>query len=377
MAFTPADAEFMARALQLARRGLYTTHPNPRVGCVLVRDGKIVGEGFHARAGEAHAEIRALQAAGKKARGATAYVSLEPCNHHGRTPPCTDALIEAGVTRVVAAMRDPNPQVAGGGLAALSAAGIEVASGLLEGSAQALNPGFISRMTYGVPWVRVKSAMSLDACTALASGESRWVTGAAARHDVQRWRARADAILTGIDTVIADDPSLNVRLDAAELGIEGAVAQPLRVVLDSRLRISPEARLFRLPGKVLVIAAEGRVGAAARAALEARGAEIATVPAAKSGRGLNLAEVLRLLGRRGINEVHVETGATLAGALIREGLVDELVIFVASHLLGGGARGVFLLPAIETMGERTHLEITQTRRVGDDWRLIAQLRRDD
>ncbi|WP_231940902.1 bifunctional diaminohydroxyphosphoribosylaminopyrimidine deaminase/5-amino-6-(5-phosphoribosylamino)uracil reductase RibD [Acidihalobacter aeolianus] len=377
MAFTPADAEFMARALQLARRGLYTTHPNPRVGCVLVRDGKIVGEGFHARAGEAHAEIRALQAAGKQARGVTAYVTLEPCNHHGRTPPCTEALIDAGVARVVAAMRDPNPLVAGGGLAALSAAGIEVASGLLEGSAQALNPGFISRMTYGVPWVRVKSAMSLDACTALASGESRWVTGAAARRDVQRWRARADAILTGIDTVIADDPSLNVRLDAADLGIEGAVAQPLRVVLDSRLRISPEARLFRLPGKVLVIAAEGRVGAAARAALEARGAEIATVPAAKSGRGLNLAEVLRLLGRRGINEVHVETGATLAGALIREGLVDELVIFVASHLLGGGARGVFLLPAIETMGERTHLEITQTRRVGDDWRLIAQLRRDD
>ncbi|AOV18430.1 riboflavin biosynthesis protein RibD [Acidihalobacter aeolianus] len=367
----------MARALQLARRGLYTTHPNPRVGCVLVRDGKIVGEGFHARAGEAHAEIRALQAAGKQARGVTAYVTLEPCNHHGRTPPCTEALIDAGVARVVAAMRDPNPLVAGGGLAALSAAGIEVASGLLEGSAQALNPGFISRMTYGVPWVRVKSAMSLDACTALASGESRWVTGAAARRDVQRWRARADAILTGIDTVIADDPSLNVRLDAADLGIEGAVAQPLRVVLDSRLRISPEARLFRLPGKVLVIAAEGRVGAAARAALEARGAEIATVPAAKSGRGLNLAEVLRLLGRRGINEVHVETGATLAGALIREGLVDELVIFVASHLLGGGARGVFLLPAIETMGERTHLEITQTRRVGDDWRLIAQLRRDD
>ncbi|OBS08706.1 bifunctional diaminohydroxyphosphoribosylaminopyrimidine deaminase/5-amino-6-(5-phosphoribosylamino)uracil reductase RibD [Acidihalobacter prosperus] len=375
MAFTPADAGHMARALQLARRGLYTTHPNPRVGCVLVRDGEVVGEGFHARAGEPHAEVHALRAAGARARGATAYVTLEPCCHHGRTPPCADALVEAGVSRVVAAMRDPNPLVAGGGLARLSAAGIEVGSGLLEPSARALNPGFINRMTRGLPWVRVKSAMSLDACTALASGESRWITDAAARYDVQRWRARADAILTGIDTVLADDPSLNVRLEPEELGIDGAVAQPLRVVLDSDLRMSPEARIFRLAGQVLVIAAEGRIRPATRAALEARGAEVVGVAATVQGRGLDLVEVLRLLARRGINEVHVEAGATLAGALVRESLVDELVIYVAPHLLGGGARAVFALPTLENMGERTHLEITQTRRVGDDWRLIAQLRR--
>lgn len=375
MPFTPADAEYMSQALRLARRGLYTTHPNPRVGCVLVREGVVVGEGFHARAGESHAEAHALRIAGPQARGATAYVSLEPCCHHGRTPPCADALIEAGVTRVVAAMRDPNPLVAGRGLAQLSAAGIDVSSGLLESSAQALNPGFISRMTRGVPWVRVKSAMSLDACTALASGESRWITGAAARQDVQRWRARADAVLTGVDTVLADDPSLNVRLEAADLGIDGIVAQPLRVILDSDLRVSPEARLFRLPGQVLVIAAEGRVSPATRKTLESRGAEVVSVPAAKVGRGLDLPEVLRLLARRGINEIHVEAGAMLAGALVREGLADELVIYVAPHLLGGGARAVFALPALESIGERTHLEISQARRVGDDWRLIAQLQR--
>ena len=376
MPYTPADAEYMSRALSLARRGLYTTHPNPRVGCVLVRDGEIVGEGFHARAGEAHAEIHALYMAGERARGSTAYVTMEPCCHHGRTPPCTDALIEAGVARVVAAMRDPNPLVAGGGLARLSARGIEVSSGLLETSAQLLNPGFISRMTRGLPWVRVKSAMSLDACTALASGESRWITGVWARKDVQRWRARADAILTGINTIIADDPSLNVRLDASELGIEGAVAQPLRVVLDSDLRISPDARIFRLQGTVLVIAAEGRIIPAKRTALEAAGAEVASVPESKNGQGVELVEVLRLLARRGINEVHVEAGATLAGALVSEGLVDELVVYIAPHLLGGGARAVFALPVLETMSERTQLEIKQTRRIGNDWRFVAQLQRD-
>lgn len=376
MVFTPAEAEYMSRALYLARRGLYTTHPNPRVGCVLVRDGEIVGEGFHARAGEPHAEIHALHMAGDRARGATAFVTMEPCCHHGRTPPCTDALIEAGVTRVIAAMRDPNPLVAGGGLARLSAQGIEVSSGLLESSAQSLNPGFISRMTRGLPWVRVKSAMSLDACTALASGESRWITGVAARKDVQHWRARADAILTGINTIVADDPSLNVRLDASELRIEGEVAQPLRVVLDSDLRISPDARIFHLQGSVLVIATEGRITSPKRTALEARGAEVASVPATKHGRGVNLVEVLRLLAFRGINEVHVEAGATLAGALVSQGLVDELVIYIAPHLLGRDACDVFALPMIESMGARTQLEIKQTRRVGDDWRLVAQLQRD-
>lgn len=370
--FSAADSAYMARALQLARRGLYTTHPNPRVGCVIVRDGEIVGEGWHERTGEPHAEVHALRAAGERARGATAYVTLEPCSHHGRTPPCSDALLDAGVARAVAAMRDPNPRVAGQGLARLAAAGVETASGLMEAEARALNQGFISRMERGRPWVRIKSAMSLDGRTAMASGESQWITGAEARADVQRWRARADAVLTGSATVLADDPSLNVRLDAAELGIDGDMRQPLRAVLDTRLRTPPEARLFGLPGKVLLFA--GPDGASRRAALEARGAEVCEMGADE--RGLDLEAVLHELAAREINEVHVEAGARLSGALIAAGLADELLLYVAPSLLGDGGRGLFALPSLERLSERVELEVREMRQVGRDWRVLARFARD-
>lgn len=369
--FSAVDSAHMARALRLARRGLYTTHPNPRVGCVIVRDGEIVGEGWHERTGEPHAEVHALRAAGARARGATAYVTLEPCSHHGRTPPCSDALLGAGVARVVAAMCDPNPRVAGQGLARLAAAGVETASGLLEAEARALNPGFVSRMERRRPWVRVKSAMSLDGRTAMASGESQWITGAEARADVQRWRARADAVLTGSGTVLADDPSLNVRLDAAELGIDGELRQPWRVVLDTRLRTPAEARLLGLPGRVLLFSGPG--GAERRAALEARGAEVCELGA--DARGLDLQAVLRELAAREINEVHVEAGARLSGALIAAGLADELLLYVASSLLGDTGRGLFALPGLERLSERVELDIRELRSVGRDWRILAGFKR--
>ena len=264
MIFTDTDARHMARALELARRGLYTTDPNPRVGCVIAKDGKIVGEGFHARAGEPHAEINALRAAGAAARGATVYLTLEPCCHHGKTPPCTEALIAAGVARVVAAMQDPNPRVAGQGFAELKQAGIGNASGLMQSEAEVLNPGFISRMQRGRPFVRVKLAASLDGRTALANGESKWITGEPARADVQHWRARSSAILTGIGTVLADDPSLNVR--AFDVG-----RQPLRVVLDSQLQMSPKAKMLALPGATLVVTASN--DAARAEALRQAGAD--------------------------------------------------------------------------------------------------------
>jgi diaminohydroxyphosphoribosylaminopyrimidine deaminase / 5-amino-6-(5-phosphoribosylamino)uracil reductase len=370
--FSAADSAHMARALRLARRGLYTTHPNPRVGCVLVRDGEVVGEGWHERTGEPHAEVNALRAAGERARGATAYVTLEPCSHHGRTPPCSDALLEAGVARVVAAMRDPNPRVAGQGLARLAAAGVETASGLMQAEARVLNPGFISRMERGRPWVRIKSAVSLDGRTAMASGESQWITGAEARADVQRWRAQADAVLTGSGTVLADDPSLNVRLDAAALEIGGEVRQPLRAVLDTQLRTPPKARLLGLPGGVLLFA--GPAGAARRGALEASGAEVCEVAADDSG--LDLEAVLRELAAREINEVHVEAGARLSGALIAAGLADELLLYLAPSLLGDTGRGLFALPGLERLNERVELDIRELRPIGRDWRILAGFERD-
>lgn len=367
MPFTTADREFMARALRLARRGLYTTQPNPRVGCVIVRDGEVVGEGWHRRAGGPHAEIEALRSAGDAARGATVYVTLEPCSHHGRTPPCADALIGAGVGRVVAAMVDPNPQVAGRGLERLREAGIETGSGLLADEAGSLNPGFVKRMRDGLPWVRVKMAMSLDGRTAMASGESQWITGQAARADVQRLRARSGAVLTGIGTVACDDPSLNVRATASQLGIEGEPLQPLRVVLDPELQLSPRARLLSLAGPVLVLT---RIDdAAARARLEAAGAQVETVAPAPGG--LDLTAVLKTLAGRGVNEVHVEAGAILCGALITAGLVDELVLYVAPHLMGGEARGLFFLPGLERMADRIALTIEDVRAVGEDWRITA------
>jgi diaminohydroxyphosphoribosylaminopyrimidine deaminase/5-amino-6-(5-phosphoribosylamino)uracil reductase len=355
----------MARALQLAERGLYTTDPNPRVGCVLVLDDEIVGEGWHERAGEAHAEAMALKAAGKRARGATAYVSLEPCCHHGRTPPCSNALIEAGVGRVIAAMTDPNPRVAGNGLAALRDAGIEVDSGLLESQAQALNPGFIKRMRTGRPFVRVKLAMSLDGRTALASGASRWITGEAAREDVHRLRARSSAVLTGSGTVLNDNPSMNARLDDM-----ADVVQPLRVVLDSRLRMPPEARMLSLPGKTLVLTAHNDAAAIER--LREAGAEVAVLPSGEAGIDLNA--VLDHLGKLEINEVLVEAGATLSGALLRGGMVDELVVYIAPALMGDAARPLLHLPGITSMQQRVELDVRDLRAIGKDWRITAALK---
>jgi len=360
------DHRFMARAIRLARKGLYTTHPNPRVGCVLVRDGVTVGEGWHRKAGGPHAEREALAAAGELAKGSTAYVSLEPCCHHGRTPPCTEGLIEAGVARVVAAMVDPNPLVAGQGLAQLEEAGIETASGLLEPQARALNPGFVKRMERGLPHVRCKLAMSLDGRTAMASGESKWITGESARLDVQRLRARSEAIVTGIGTVLADDPSLNVR---AELpGVPGdEVIQPVRVVLDSRLRMPEQARMLGLPGQTLVLCTDQDPAHAAR--LEAAGAQVYEVP--ESDGRVDLESALRYLAEQEINEVLLETGPTLAGSALHAGLVDELVIYMAPHLMGDAARGLFSLPALRRMGERIELEIADIRAVGGDWRITA------
>lgn len=363
------DEYFMARAIQLARRGLYTTDPNPRVGCVLVKNGQLIAEGWHRKAGEPHAERIALAKAGEQARGATAYVSLEPCSHHGRTPPCSDALIDAGVARVVAAMKDPNPLVSGAGLARLAAAGIEVSSGILEPAAAALNPGFLKRMSTGLPYVRCKLAMSLDGRTAMASGESKWITGAAARQDVQRLRARSSAILTGIGTVLADDPAMNVRLEAHQL--EGMVSgetvrQPMRVVLDTHGRFPLDARMLALSGETRVLVGD-QVSAARKTALTAAGASVEVVP--RSGNRLSPGAALEALGRMGCNEVMVESGPTLAGAMLQAGLIDELIVYQAPVLMGDAARGLVTLPGIERMADRIQLELLDAIQVGDDLRL--------
>ena len=355
---------YMARALRLAERGLWTTDPNPRVGCVLVRDTEVVGEGWHEKAGEPHAEIHALQQAGDKAAGATAYVTLEPCCHHGRTPPCTDALINAGVTRVVAAMRDPNPQVAGSGLLALQQAGIETTDDVLAAEAEQLNAGFVMRMRSGRPHVRCKLAMSVDGRTAMASGESQWITGAAARRDVQRLRARSSAIMTGINTVLADDPSLTARPDDLS---EDDLAQPWRVVLDSRLRMPPAARLLGKPGRTLVLT--GVTDIDRHAQLMHANVEVVALPLV-DGR-LDLAAVMQHLGALEMNEVHLEAGAGLCGALLQAGLLDELVIYMAPHLMGNAARGLFDLPGLETLAQRVPLKIADIRAVGEDWRITA------
>ncbi len=362
------DEPFMSRALELARRGLYTTDPNPRVGCVLVRDGEIVGEGWHQRAGEAHAEVNAIRAAGERAGGATAYVSLEPCRHRGRTGPCTEALVAAGVRRVVAATADPDPRTAGQGMEALRGAGIEVACGLLEDEARALNAGFVMRHTRGRPYVRIKMAASLDARTAMASGESKWITGTAARRDVQGLRARSSAILTGIGTVLADDPALTVR--AAELGDNVAFRQPLRVVLDRRLRTPVGAALFHQPGATLIATRSDRHhDRDAWQKLADAGAEILSLPDG-DGRG-ELAALMAALAGRGINEVLVEAGATLGGALLGAALVDEIVLYTAPVLLGDTARGLFHLPHIQTLAQRLALDVIDVRAVGSDWRITA------
>lgn len=365
---TASDQAFMARALELARKGLYSTHPNPRVGCVIVRDGQVVGEGWHARAGEPHAEVHALRQAGERARGATAYVTLEPCSHHGRTPPCADALVNAGVARVVAAMQDPNPQVAGRGLLRLIDAGIAVQSGVLESEARALNAGFIKRMETGLPFVRVKLAMSLDGRTAMASGESQWITGPAARAAVQRLRARASVVLTGADTVLTDGARLTVRPDElglnAELTALAVTRPPLRVLVDGRLRV-PLSAPFYQAGKALVATC---AVASARDRFQEEGHELLAVPS--SNGHVDLRRLLLELGSRGANEVLVEAGPRLAGAFARAGLVDEFQIFMAGRLLGSSARPLLDWP-LARMAEAPQLKITDVRAVGDDWRIIA------
>jgi diaminohydroxyphosphoribosylaminopyrimidine deaminase/5-amino-6-(5-phosphoribosylamino)uracil reductase len=369
MSFSADDHRYMARALQLAERGLYTTDPNPRVGCVLVRDDEVVGEGWHESAGESHAEVYALKAAGKAAEGSTAYVTLEPCCHHGRTPPCSDALIKAGVRRVVAAMRDPHSQVDGGGLRQLEQAGVTVECGLMEESARQLNPGFIRRMQTGRPYVRLKLAMSLDGRTAMASGESQWITGEAARQDVQHWRARSSAILTGIGTILADDPAMTVRH-------EGAERQPLRVIVDTRLSTPVKSRILQQPGQTMIITCSQDTDACDE--LEKAGARVITVPQGEHDNP-DLGAVLDLLGEMAINEVHVEAGATLAGRFMQDNLVDELVLYMAPVLLGDSARGLFHLPGLDKMADRLALKIHELRAVGDDWRIIAtpELKRRD
>ncbi|MBD0705007.1 bifunctional diaminohydroxyphosphoribosylaminopyrimidine deaminase/5-amino-6-(5-phosphoribosylamino)uracil reductase RibD [Pseudomonas sp. FP1154] len=359
------DAQHMARALELARRGHYTTHPNPRVGCVIVRDGQVVGEGWHIRTGEPHAEVHALRAAGEQARGATAYVTLEPCSHHGHTPPCADALVNAGVARVVAAMQDPNPEVAGRGLQRLAQAGIATESGVLEGEARKLNEGFLKRMEHGLPFVRVKLAMSLDGRTAMESGESQWITGPAARSAVQRLRAQASVVLTGADTVLADNARLTVRAD--ELGLDAQQTAlimsrpPLRVLVDGRLRVPLDAPFFKA-GPALVatcMAVEEQY---------ANGPECMIV-AGDDGQ-VDLRRLLMELAGRGVNEVLVEAGPRLAGAFARQGLVDEFQIFIAGKFLGSSARPLLDWPLAQ-MKDAPELKITEIRAVGDDWRVIA------
>jgi diaminohydroxyphosphoribosylaminopyrimidine deaminase/5-amino-6-(5-phosphoribosylamino)uracil reductase len=355
-----ADSRWMAHALRLAEQGLNTTSPNPRVGCVLVKEGKVVGEGWHERAGEPHAEVHALRAAGKQAQGATAYVTLEPCSHHGRTPPCADALIAAGVTRVVAAMQDPNPLVAGQGLQKLAMAGIATDCGLMEAAARELNIGFVARMSRGMPWVRSKIAASLDGRTALNNGASKWITGAAARRDVQHWRARSCAVLTGVGTVLADDPLLNVREIPAG-------RQPLRVVLDSSLRMSADARI--LSGGVLIYTAAADENK--RVALQQKGAEIVLLPGA--GGQVDLRGMMRDLAQRGINEVLVEAGRTLNGALLKAGLVDELVLYLAPQLLGDAARGMAGLGELTQLQQGVDMQWQDVRQVGGDLRIVARI----
>jgi diaminohydroxyphosphoribosylaminopyrimidine deaminase/5-amino-6-(5-phosphoribosylamino)uracil reductase len=359
-AATERDIFYMARAVRLAKKGLYTTDPNPRVGCVLVRNDTVVGEGWHKKAGGDHAEIDALKNT-PDARGATAYVTLEPCSHHGRTPPCSLALIKAGVSRVVAAMEDPNPLVAGGGLRQLREAGIEVSCGILKSESEALNPGFIKRMKENRPLVRSKLAMSLDGRTAVASGESKWITSAAARNDVHRLRAASSAILTGVDTVLADDPSLTAR-------IRDDVLQPLRIVLDTRLKTPVHAQMAKLPGRSLILTGSDDRDKIDR--LQQSGFEVHRLP--KKNDRMDLHEVLGFLAKQQVNELLIEAGSTLNGALLAEGLVDEWIVYMAPCVLGDQGRGLFHLPGITAMTDKKTLKLIDVRRVGEDIKLILK-----
>jgi diaminohydroxyphosphoribosylaminopyrimidine deaminase/5-amino-6-(5-phosphoribosylamino)uracil reductase len=360
--FSKADCELMARALVLARRGIYSAHPNPRVGCVLVRGGEIVGEGWHRKTGEAHAEVLALQDAGDAANDATAYVTLEPCAHHGKTAPCSKALIDAGISDAVVAMQDPFREVNGDGIGLLEEAGIPVRVGLMSNEAARLNEGFISRVTRHRPFVRLKVAASIDGCTAMADGESQWITGPEARTDVQRLRASSGAVLTGIGTVVADDPSLTVRDDS----IKDDGIQPMRVILDNHLRMPVSAQMLQLPGKTAVFCtADGN-----RDLLEKAGALVYLV-SGQDGR-VDLREVLAALAEEGVNDVLVEAGHTLAGSFLSAGLVDELVIYQSPHIMGSETQGMFSTPGWRQMSQRMQLVITDVRRVGADTRITAR-----
>ncbi|MDD4913645.1 MAG: bifunctional diaminohydroxyphosphoribosylaminopyrimidine deaminase/5-amino-6-(5-phosphoribosylamino)uracil reductase RibD [Methylococcales bacterium] len=356
------DATYMARALQLARHGIYTTDPNPHVGCVLVRNGGIIAEGWTQPAGFAHAEIDALSRTAD-ARGATAYVTLEPCSHHGRTGPCCDALIAAGVSRAVVAMQDPNPLVCGRGLQKLRDAGMEVLVGVLEQEAAQLNKGFFRRMAGGLPWIRSKLAMSLDGRTAMASGESQWITAAQSRQDVHRFRAESGAIVTGIDTVLADDPQMNARVDEN-------VKQPLKVVLDSTLKMPPDARMLQNPPETWIMTCSD--DSARQNRLRDAGCKIWQVPAV-AGRP-DLYQVFKLLAQQQINTVWIEAGATLNGALLESGLVDEWLIYMAPCILGDEGRGLFHLPGLQTMQDRKQLKLLNVRQLGPDLRLTFAAR---
>jgi diaminohydroxyphosphoribosylaminopyrimidine deaminase/5-amino-6-(5-phosphoribosylamino)uracil reductase len=364
------DRLYMAEALRLAENGLYDAKPNPSVGCVLVKDGVVIGRGWTAPAGGPHAEIVALVAAGAAARGATAYVTLEPCCHTGRTGPCTRALIEAGVARVVFAGHDPNPRVNGGGAAELAAAGIAVAGGLFEVEAEPLNRGFFTRMRSGVPWVRSKLGVSLDGRTALANGTSRWITSAASRADVHRWRARSGAVLTGSGTIVDDDPSLDARRD--EAGIEAGVGikQPLRAIVDARLRTPPTARTLTLPGDVLVLTS-GSLDDPRVAGLRNAGARVDNVVG--NAEHCDLRAVVERLGALEVNDVWVEAGAGFNGAMLQAGLIDELIIYMAPRLLGDTARGMFSVPALDSLAASWNLGFDDVRMIGDDLRITARV----
>ncbi|MBL4711169.1 MAG: bifunctional diaminohydroxyphosphoribosylaminopyrimidine deaminase/5-amino-6-(5-phosphoribosylamino)uracil reductase RibD [Gammaproteobacteria bacterium] len=366
-----SSIEYMQHAIRLAKKGLYTTDPNPAVGCVVVKHNEIVGEGWHQVAGQAHAEVLALKQAGLAAQGAIVFVTLEPCCHTGKTPPCADALINAGVKKVVIAMKDPNPLVAGKGLKKLQDAGIVVETGLLETQARALNPGFIKRMEQGRPYVRIKLAMSLDGRTAMASGESKWISSEASRFDVQRLRAASSAILTGIETVLTDDPSMNVRISADELSLDvcdGPLRQPKRIVLDSKFRIPKAVKISSLDGECIVYTTMHVDNKDDYPFIIEDGC---TQGSGQDAR-IDLSLLMQNLAEKEINLLHVEAGSVLCGALLKNGLVDEIIIYMAPHVMGDKAKGLFHLPELEMMKDRISLTINDVRMIGNDIRISAK-----